>query len=60
MTGPLYAIGRFCARHHYPVIVIWLAATVALVLISSAAGRDAEAAAAGPKPGGPGQSERSG
>ena len=22
MTGPLYAIGRFCSRHHYPVIAV--------------------------------------
>jgi RND superfamily putative drug exporter len=38
MTGPLYAIGRFCSRHHWPVIGVWLAIVVALVAISSAAG----------------------
>jgi RND superfamily putative drug exporter len=38
MTGPLYAIGRFCSRHHYPVIAVWLVLAVALVAISSAAG----------------------
>ncbi|HEY6729484.1 MAG TPA: MMPL family transporter [Solirubrobacterales bacterium] len=38
MTGPLYAIGRFCSRHHYPVIAVWVLLAVALVLISSAAG----------------------
>ncbi len=38
MTGPLYAIGRFCSRHHYPVIAVWLLLAVALVAISSAAG----------------------
>jgi putative drug exporter of the RND superfamily len=38
MTGPLYAIGRFCSRHHYPVIGTWLALAIALVAISSAAG----------------------
>ena len=38
MTGPLYAIGRFCSRHHYPVIGAWLVLAIALVGISSAAG----------------------
>ena len=38
MTGPLYAIGRFCSRHHYPVIAVWLVLAIALVAISSAAG----------------------
>jgi RND superfamily putative drug exporter len=38
MTAPLYAIGRFCSRHHYPVIAIWLIAAVALVAISASAG----------------------
>ena len=38
MTGPLYAIGRFCSRHHYPVIAVWVALAIALVAISSAAG----------------------
>jgi len=38
VTGPLYAIGRFCSRHHRPVIAVWLAAIVALVAFSSAAG----------------------
>jgi RND superfamily putative drug exporter len=38
MTGPLYAIGRFCSRHHYPVIAAWVVLAVALVAISSAAG----------------------
>src|ERR1700733_6068830 len=38
MTGPLYAIGRFCSRHHWPVIGVWLAIVIALVAISSAAG----------------------
>jgi RND superfamily putative drug exporter len=38
VTGPLYAIGRFCSRHHWPVIGAWLALTIALVAISSAAG----------------------
>jgi len=38
VTGPLYAIGRFCSRHHWPVIGAWLVAVVALVAFSSAAG----------------------
>jgi putative drug exporter of the RND superfamily len=38
MTAPLYAIGRFCSRHHYPVIAAWLVAAVALVLIGQVGG----------------------
>ncbi|MET0559832.1 MAG: MMPL family transporter [Solirubrobacterales bacterium] len=38
MTAPLYAIGRFCARHHWPVIAAWIVAAIALVAISSSAG----------------------
>ncbi len=38
MTGPLYAIGRFCSRHHWPVIGIWIVLAVALVLIGQAGG----------------------
>ncbi|HEU4738421.1 MAG TPA: MMPL family transporter [Solirubrobacterales bacterium] len=38
MTGPLYAIGRFCSRHHWPVIAAWIVAAIALVAISQAAG----------------------
>jgi RND superfamily putative drug exporter len=38
MTGPLYAIGRFCSRHHWPVIGGWLVIAIALLAISSAAG----------------------
>jgi putative drug exporter of the RND superfamily len=36
VTGPLYAIGRFCSRHHYPTIAVWLIAAVALVLLGQA------------------------
>jgi RND superfamily putative drug exporter len=36
MTAPLYAIGRFCSRHHWPTIAVWIVAAVALVLIGSA------------------------
>jgi RND superfamily putative drug exporter len=38
VTGPLYAIGRFCSRHHWPVIAAWIVAAIALVAISQAAG----------------------
>ena len=38
MTGPLYAIGRFCSRHHYPVIAAWLVLAIALVAIGQASG----------------------
>ena len=38
MTRPLYFIGRFCCRHHYPVIAVWLLATVALVVSGQASG----------------------
>ena len=33
MTAPLYAIGRFCSRHHWPVIVVWIVLAVGLVLV---------------------------
>ena len=32
MTASLYALGRFCCRHHYATIAAWLIVTVALVL----------------------------
>jgi RND superfamily putative drug exporter len=38
MTGPLYAIGRFCSRHHYPVIAVWVLAAIALLAIGHASG----------------------
>ncbi len=38
MTGPLYAIGRFCSRHHWPVISLWLVVAVALVIVGQASG----------------------
>ncbi len=38
VTGPLYAIGRFCSRHHWPVIGLWLIAAVALVTFGQASG----------------------
>jgi RND superfamily putative drug exporter len=36
VTGPLYAIGRFCSRHHWPTIGVWILAAVALVLVGQA------------------------
>ncbi|HET7053796.1 MAG TPA: MMPL family transporter [Solirubrobacterales bacterium] len=38
MTGPLYQIGRFCSRHHYPTIAVWLIAAVVLVVLGQASG----------------------
>ena len=38
LTRPLYFIGRFCCRHHYQVIAVWLVATVALVVSGQASG----------------------
>ena len=38
MTRPLYAIGRFCSRHHYPVIAAWILLAVALVVLGQASG----------------------
>ncbi len=32
MTGPLYAIGGFCGRHHWPTIAVWVALAVGLVI----------------------------
>jgi RND superfamily putative drug exporter len=36
VTGPLYAIGRFCSRHHWPTIGVWIVAAVALILAGQA------------------------
>jgi RND superfamily putative drug exporter len=38
VTGPLYAIGRFCARHHWPVIGAWIVLAIALLALGHAAG----------------------
>jgi putative drug exporter of the RND superfamily len=38
MTGPLYHLGRFCARHHRLVIAAWIVAAVGLALMGRAAG----------------------
>ncbi len=38
MTAPLYAIGRWCSRHHWTVIGAWILLAIVLVAISSAGG----------------------
>jgi RND superfamily putative drug exporter len=38
VTAPLYAIGRFCSRHHWPTIAVWLVAAVVLVIVGQASG----------------------
>ena len=36
MTGPLYAIGRLCARHHWPTIAVWIVLALGLVVLGQA------------------------
>jgi RND superfamily putative drug exporter len=38
MTAPLYALGRFSSRHHWPVIGAWIVLAIALLAISHSAG----------------------
>jgi putative drug exporter of the RND superfamily len=38
MTGPLYAIGRWCSRHHWPVIGGWVLLAIVLLVIGNASG----------------------
>jgi RND superfamily putative drug exporter len=38
VTAPLYAIGRFCSRYHYPTIAVWLIAAVVLIIAGQASG----------------------
>jgi putative drug exporter of the RND superfamily len=38
VTGPLYAIGRWCSRHHWPVIGAWVLLAIVLVVIGQASG----------------------
>ncbi len=38
MTAPLYAIGRFCSRHHWPTIALWVVVAVALVVAGQSSG----------------------
>ena len=34
MTGVLYGLARFCVRHRFAVLAVWLVVTVALVAVS--------------------------
>ena len=38
MTAPLYHLGRFCARHHWITIAVWIVAAVGLAMAGKAAG----------------------
>ena len=38
MTGPLYHLGRFCTRHHWIVIAVWIVAAAGLAFAGHAAG----------------------
>jgi putative drug exporter of the RND superfamily len=38
MTGPLYRLGHFCARHHRIVIAMWVVVAFGLALIGRAVG----------------------
>ena len=38
MTGPLYHLGRFCSRHHWLVIAVWIVAAAGLAFAGQAAG----------------------
>ena len=38
MTAPLYALGRWCARHHWPVIGGWVLLAIVLVVVGQASG----------------------
>jgi len=38
MTAPLYAIGRFCSRHHWLTIALWVVAAGALVAVAQSSG----------------------
>ena len=39
MSAALYALGGFCIRHRYPVVVAWVALMVATALIANAVGK---------------------
>jgi putative drug exporter of the RND superfamily len=38
MTGPLYRLGGFCSRHHWPVIGVWIAAVIAIAVVANVVG----------------------
>jgi RND superfamily putative drug exporter len=39
MSGALYALGRFCVRHRYPVLVAWIVLVIAIVAIANSVGK---------------------
>ena len=39
MTGPLYALGRFAARHGWLVVGVWILLAVGLVVAAEIAGK---------------------
>jgi len=38
VTGALYRLGRFCARHHWPVVGLWVAAVAAVAFAGFSVG----------------------
>ena len=38
MSRFLYALGRFCVRHRYPVLVAWIVLVVAFVAVARSVG----------------------
>jgi putative drug exporter of the RND superfamily len=38
VTAPLYHLGRFCARHHWITIAVWIVTAVGLAMAGQAAG----------------------
>jgi putative drug exporter of the RND superfamily len=38
VTGALYRIGRFCGRHHWPVIAVWVIVAIALAVAGRVVG----------------------
>ena len=38
MTGVLYRLARFCVRHRFAVLAVWILVTVALVAVSHSLG----------------------
>jgi RND superfamily putative drug exporter len=39
VTGPLYRLGGFCARHPLPVFLIWIVFAVVITVLATASGR---------------------
>src|SRR5215213_2848782 len=40
MTGPLYRLGRLCARHRLVVLLLWLVAVFALAAVARSIGQE--------------------